>query len=159
MSSRSYNGRQVVDLYTMERVTFQVPAGYELRHDGRFAGLKKKVWNFLIRKGILVQSFRDHEEVKRVHLDGHDLFNRICEHYYNLLDACRNPSQVLIGPNTMSELMNLPQLRDYSGSPFEFTAHGERSDMIRGGPVRRAFDLPVRVVPQMEGIVILDSIR
>lgn len=151
--------RQMVDLYDFKEVTFKVPSGYELRVTGRFGGIATKMWRFLIRKGLLVQSFRDDVKVTRVHLDGGDLFDKIYRHYYSLLAACRDPERVLIGPNTMAELMNLPQLRDYAGGPFQFTAHGERIDEVRGGRIRRAFNLPVQVVPQMEGVVIVDSVR
>lgn len=159
MRSENTNGKQVIDLYGFKQKVTRFPSGYELRVKGRFAKLATKLWRYLIDKGVLVQSFGEQEKVTRIHLDGHDLFNKICEHYYNLLEACRDPEQVLIGSNTMRELMNLPQLRDYAGSPFEFTAYGERTDIIRGGPVKRAFNLPVRVVPQMEGVVILDRVR
>jgi hypothetical protein len=153
------NERQVIDLYDFNKITHKLPSGYELRVEGRFAGLAAKLWRFLIKKGLLVQSYRDVEKVTRVQLDGCDLFDKICKHYYSLLSACRDPQMVLIGPNTMAELMHLPQLREYSGGPFSFSAQGERIDMVRGGRVKRAFNLPVRVVSQMEGVVIVDRER
>jgi hypothetical protein len=162
MRSENVNGRQVIDLYGFETKTIRFPSGYELRVKGRFAKVASKLWKYLITKGILVQSFGETEKITRIHIDGRDLFDKIYEHYFNLLEASRDPEEVLIGPNTLRQIMNTPALQDYQGGPFRLNAIGERCHAgARPGdmPRKEMFNLPVRVVPQMEGILVLDRVR
>lgn len=147
------NGRQVINLYRMERVPFRVQEGFDLQPRGRFAKLQQKLWDWCRKKGLIVHHYRDTEEVKRIVIDGCDLFDRIHEQYYSLMENMREPEMVLIGPQTLCEIANMPEMRDYNDGPFTMNAFGERRHTSGR---REMFNLPVRVVPHMEGCLILD---
>jgi hypothetical protein len=137
-----------VQLYRMQQSTRLIHGGYELYAHGRFAWLHRMLWRTLQRLGALKPSMNEYVDVLRLPLDNDSIFERIFESRRDLFARRRRPTEVLIGPNTLSELINCPELRDY-GSPFSFTAHA--------GYDRTIFDLPIRVVPQMEGVLVLDE--
>lgn len=137
-----------VVLYKMEERTLRVQEGYKLNAHGRFAWLHRLAWRTLKRWGAVKPAMRDHVEVLRLPIDNDSIFQRIAEARYDLMSRRRKPAEVLIGPNTLSELIGCPELRDY-GSPFCFTA--------TAGFDRTIFNLPIRVVPQMEGVIVLDE--
>jgi hypothetical protein len=114
------------------------------------AWLHRLLWRSLQRLGALVPAMNEYVSVLRFPMDNDTVFGRIFESRRDLFANHRRPSEVLIGPNTLSELMDCPELRDYP-SPIDFTA--------QCGFGKTIFSLPIRVVPQMEGVVVLDERR
>lgn len=137
-----------VVLYHTEERHFRVQEGYKLNAHGRFARLHRWVWRMLKRHGVVVSAMKDCVEVIRLPIDNDSIFQRICEARHDLFSRNRRPSEVLIGPNSLAELINCPEIRNY-GSPFSFDA--------RVGFGKTIFNLPIRVLPQMEGVLVLDE--
>lgn len=137
-----------VQIYRMQQSTRLIHEGYELYAHGRLAWLSRWLWRALQRLGALKPAMNEYADVLRLPLDNDSIFERIFKSRRDLFAHNRRPVEVLIGPGTLSELINCPELRDYS-SPFSFSA--------QAGFDRKIFDLPIRVVPQMEGVVVLDE--
>lgn len=151
-----------IDVYDYEERRISLPAGYELRVEGRFAKAAKKLWSYLIKKGMIVQSFRDDVRVQRVLVDNHKLSQAIFERYFNLIEASRDPEMVIVGRDTFRQMMNMRELHDHCGGPLSLGITGEinyGSGRPGERPIRRAFNLPLRVVNNMEGFVILERGR
>jgi hypothetical protein len=98
--------------------------------------------------GAIAPAMNEYVDVLRFPMDNGSVFERIFESRRDLFMRHRKPSEVLIGPNTLAELINCPELRDYA-APIGFTAPA--------GFDRTIFNLPIRVIPQMEGVVVLDE--
>lgn len=130
-----------------ERIT-RIHDGYELNAHGRFAWLHRFMWHKLKEWGAIGPAMRDHVEVLRLPVDNDSIFDRIFESYHDRFANYCQPTEVLIGPDTLSELISCPELRGYN-SPFSFNA--------QAGFGKTIFNLPIRVVPQMEGVVVLDD--
>jgi hypothetical protein len=139
-----------VQIYSMKEKTRLVHEGYSLRPHGRLAWLHRMLWRALEKLGALSPAMNQYVDVLRLPLDNDSIFERIFESRHDLFARHRRPAEVLIGPNTLAELINCPEVRDYP-SPFIFTA--------RAGFDRTIFDLPIRVLPQMEGVVVVDERR
>jgi hypothetical protein len=151
-----------IEVYDYHERRVSLPAGFELRVEGRFANLAKKLWSYLIKKGMIVQSFRDDVRVERVVVDNHKLADAIFDRYFNLLDASRDPEMVIVGRDTFRQMMNIRELQDHCGGPLSLGVTGEiKYATGRPGdpPIKRAFNLPVRVVNNMEGFVVLERGR
>lgn len=155
--------RQVIELYTMKRKITKIPNGHKLNAHGRLARVHRFLWRTLERMGALAQAYDDHEKVIRIPFDADSAFEKIEEGYGNLMEFDRQPFEVLIGPRTLSELMHCRELRDYN-YPFTMEAQTERWEQPHRSypgdptsrPVRKIFNVPIRVVPQMEGVLVLD---
>lgn len=155
------NPVQELAVYRGKKTLLQIPHGYELRVKGRFAKLATKLWEYLITKGVLVQSYIPEEKIERVRIDGRDLFDKIDKQYRALLQDCSEPEMVIVGRDTFRQMMSMRELSEYMGGPLSFIAQGARNEIVnRHGETRRTlFNLPVRVVSNMEGLVILDRAR
>lgn len=141
-------GRERVTLYRMgERISLR-PVGFDLRPHGWLAWLHRALWWALHRLGALSQKFEEKVDILRLPVSNDDVLCAIMEAREGLFQVNRRPSEVLIGPHTLAELINCPELRDWN-SPFRIDA--------TAGFERTLFNLPIRVVPQMEGVVVLDS--
>jgi hypothetical protein len=137
-----------VQIYrTVEKTRF-LHEGWELNPRGRLAWLQRLFWRALGKMGALSPAMNEYVEVLRFPMDNDSVFRCIFESQSDLFMRHRRPSEVLIGPNTLSELIACPELRDYP-SPISFNAHC--------GFGKTIFNLPIRVVPQMEGVVVLDE--
>jgi hypothetical protein len=153
---------QTVEIYDFKEKNIRVPRGFELHIEGRFAKLAKKLWNYLIKKGLLVQSYMDDTRVERVRIDGRDLFDNIMKQWEGSLYRDHDPELVIVGRDTFRKMMSIRELHDYCGGPLSFNAIGERCHSTgRSGdrPTKTMFNLPVRVVTNMEGIVVVDRAR
>jgi hypothetical protein len=137
-----------VQIYRMKEKSRLVHEGWKLRAHGRLAWLHRLLWRTLGKLDALAPAMNEYVDVLRLPLDNEGVFERIFKSRQDLFMRRRRPTEVLIGPSTLAELINCPELRDYS-SPFAFSA--------RAGFDRTIFDLPIRVIPQMEGVIVLDE--
>lgn len=135
-----------VRIYRMQERLSYVENGYELKPHGRLAWLHRFLWWALLKLDALNTSMTERVDVLRLPIDNGEVFHRILEARHGLFDVRRQPRRVLIGPETLSELIGCPEVRDWMGA-FEFNAPACRDGKI--------FDLPIEVVPQMEGVVVL----
>lgn len=166
-SEKMPGGKQVIEVYDFVEKSFRIPRGFELRVEGRFAKLATKLWDYLIKKGFLVQSYETGTKVERVLIDERDLFENIMQQFDGSLYRDNNPEMVIVGRDTFRKMMNIRELQDYCGGPLSLNAVGERFDYPAGcdprdptvRPRKTMFDLPVRVVTNMEGMVIVDKGR
>jgi hypothetical protein len=140
--------RNHVVLYRTDERTFRIHEGYELNAHGRLAWLHRWLWRMLNRMGAVAPAMKECVEIIRLPVDNDSIFQRIFEARHDLFNRNRRPAEVLIGPNTLSELISCPEIRDY-GSPFSLDA--------RAGFGKTIFNLPIRVIPQMEGVIVLDE--
>jgi hypothetical protein len=166
-SEKTPGGKQVIEVYDFKEKHVRIPRGFELRVEGRFAKVANKLWNYLIKKGVIVQSYMTDTKVERVLIDERDLFENIMQQYEGSLYRDHNPEMVVVGRDTFRKMMNIRELQDYCGGPLSLTAVGERCSYPMGAdhrdptvrPTKTMFNLPVRVVTNMEGMVIVDKAR
>lgn len=144
--------KQHITIYGQDRKSFLRQEGYTLRPSGRFAALQQKVWNWAISKGLLQPNMVEEEKCVRIAIDGADLFDRIYHQYTDVFYRIGQPKAVYMGPDTFDEIRSRRDLQDYNGGAFTVTAIGEQR--LRNGG-RRLFDLPVTVLPYMEGCLIV----
>lgn len=162
------DGKQMIEIYDYNEKHFRIPQGWELRVEGRFSKLATKFWNYCRKKGWIVQSFTTTSKVERVLIDGHDLMDRLMKHWEGALFRNGDPEMVVVGRDTFRKMMGMQELQDYCGGPLNFNAMGERyhcdgdprdfRDPTRR-PTRTLFNLPVRVVTNMEGFVVVERGR
>jgi hypothetical protein len=137
-----------VVLYRAKEKARLVHEGYELYAHGRLAWLHRFLWRALDGVGALKPAMNEYVDYLRLPIDNDSIFQRILEARQDLFHRYRRPTEVLIGPSTLSELIGCPELRDYH-SAFSFDA--------RAGFGKTIFNLPIRVIPQMEGVIVLDE--
>jgi hypothetical protein len=140
--------KNYVQMFKMDARTLSIPNGMELAAHGRLAWLHRLLWRALVKMRALSQSMDERVEVLRLPVDNDSIFERIFEAYEGHFSNHSRPTKVLIGPRTLSELISCPQVRDWN-SPFQFTA--------KAGFNRTIYGLPIIVVPQMEGVIVLDE--
>lgn len=135
-----------VQYFRMAERTSLVPNGWKLNAHGRLAWLHRLLWRWLEKMGAVAQSYD--EVVKTVRLPcSDDVFRAILEQRSGLFEVSRKPKEILIGPHTLDELYSCPEMRDMM-MKATMTA--------RAGYGREFYNLPIRVVPQMEGVIVLD---
>jgi hypothetical protein len=137
--------REPVTLYKMDTLTTLQPGGWEFCPHGRFAWLQRLFWKALLRMRAVESVTKEEGQVIRLPLSGDGIVERIFEAYEGLFKVHRQPEEVLIGPDTLSELLNAPEVRGFD-SPFQFSG--------AMGFGRTMFNLPVSVIPQMEGVIV-----
>lgn len=130
-------------LYQLDSVTSFVDNGWELFPHGRFAWLHRLLWWWLQHMGAVTTHYKEEIKLIRFPCDENGVLAKIMESNIGLLKRFHEPKEILIGPNTLSELLNLPELRDWN-SPFCMEASGGRS--FNG--------LRITVLPQMEGVLV-----
>lgn len=136
--------RTEIELYGFEEKRIRIRDGWIIRPRGRFAKLQKWLWDKLVRADAIVPNYADSYKVRRVLLDGDGIVERIFQAKCEVEFANRRPTEILIGPATLRELVNDPAIRDTD----MFTFHGTI------GHGRGLYSLPVKVLPWMEGIAI-----
>ena len=140
--------RNFVQTFKLDARSTFIPNGWGLRAHGRLAWLHRALWRILTKLGALSQSMEERVEVLRLPVDNDNIFQRILEAHEGAFANYARPTKVLIGPATMADLLNCPELRNWN-SPFSFDA--------KAGFNRTIFNLPIYVVPQMEGVIVLDD--
>jgi hypothetical protein len=159
------NPVQTIEIYDFKEKHIRVPSGWELRVRGRFAKLATKLWDYCRKKGWIVQSYDQTIKVQRVRIDGRDLMDRLMTHWEGTLFRNGDPEMVIVGRDTFRKMMGMQEMQDYCGGPLNFNAMGERYH--RSGdprdptarPTRTLFNLPVRVVTNMEGFAVVERGR
>lgn len=139
--------REPVTMYKMDQVTNMVRDGYHFQPHGRLAWLQRLLWRVLVKMRAVGPHFTETVQIVRLPCDADGVLAKIMEARHGLFAAHRKPSEVLIGPETLAELLGTPELRDWN-SPLTIN-----SQAMFGGE-RRMFDLPVHIVPQMEGVIV-----
>lgn len=144
---------QVIDIYKSKLTPIRIPEGFVLSPKGRFAKLQQRVWNWAVAKGLIVNHFITGEKVTRVAVRKSDLFDRLMDQYETIMLSMRDPEVVLMGPDTFRKMMRLSYEIPHD-TPFGLTATG----YVKRYRDQKAeiFNLPVRVIPHMEGCLILD---
>lgn len=142
--------RERIALYKMDTRTISVRDGWEFVPHGRMAWLQRLLWRSLVKMRAVGVHMADEVQTIRLPCDADTVLGRIMEARQGLFRAYREPSEVLVGPETLAELLNAPELRDLR-SPF--TIDSQATIGTRDGG-RRIFDLPVHVVPTMEGVLV-----
>jgi hypothetical protein len=151
---------QTIEIYDFKEKHVRIPRGWELHVEGRLAKLATKLWDYCRKKGVIVQSYTTDTRVERVRVDSRDLMDNIMRQYEGSLFRDHDPEMVIIGRDTFRKMMGIHELHDYCGGPLSFTAtaerlHGDpRDPTVR--PIKTMFNLPVRVISNMEGMVIVD---
>lgn len=148
-----------IEVYKMSQTTLQIPSGQELNAHGRLAWLQRMLWHWLEKMGALNQAYRESVEVIRLPLTADEILDRIVEQYEGLFEVDRIPKEVLIGSSTLADLLSCDQLRHFP-ERFGFDADVEYTLDKRRDPTaprrRRIYNLPITVVPQMDGVLVLD---
>jgi hypothetical protein len=165
-SGKTPDGKQVIEVYDFKEKHIRIPRGWELRVQGRFAKLATKLWDLCRKKGWIVQSYMNDTRMERILIDSRDLMDNIMQQYEGSLFRDHDPEMVIIGRDTFRKMMNIRELSDYCGGPLSLTATAERWNQRSDPrqypgerPVKTMFNIPVRVVSNMEGMVIVDRGR
>lgn len=142
--------REPVTLYKMDELRTLVRDGWKFRPHGRLAWFQRVLWRLLVKMRAVGPHMKEEFQVIRLPCDADGVLAKIMEARVGLFRVHREPSEVLIGPETLSELLNAPELRDWT-SPFTIDAKAAYGGSNGG---RRVFNLPVHVVPTMEGVIV-----
>lgn len=118
---------------------------------GRLAFLAKAAWWLLHKLHALQNTMSDKVSYKRVQLNKADVFDKILEMRFRLLEEGLRPSRIYIGAETLDELYASKQFRElsYAVQPMSFN--------VRAGHNRTLFNLPITIVPYMIGVIVLDE--
>jgi hypothetical protein len=143
-------GREVIALYKTDMRTISVRDGWEFVPHGRLAWLQRFLWRRLVKMRAVGVHMRDEVQTVRLPCDADTILGKIMEAREGLFRAYREPSEVLIGPDTLAELLNAPELRGWN-SPFTIDSQAAIGDRSGG---RRMFNLPIHVEPTMEGVLV-----
>ena len=131
-------------IYTLAEKPVYTPSGWDIAPKGRFGFIAKALWSILHRFGWLSQQKEVSYKVLRLP-PPESLFDSIWSQINGMYSIDRKPSEILIGPDTLCELVSCPELRGY-GYQIEAAGRG----YYNGSP----FDIPIRVLPQMEGVIV-----
>jgi hypothetical protein len=142
--------RERIALYKMDTRTIRIPDGWEFRPHGRLAWLQRLFWRWLVKMNAVGVHMTNEVQTIRLPCDADTVLGKIIEARQGLFRAYREPREVLIGPETLAELLNTPELRDWY-SPFTIDSQAAIGD---GSGRQRMFNLPVHVVPTMEGVLV-----
>lgn len=127
----------------------RLPHFYQLRAHGRLGWLHRALWRALHKLDAL-----EHPEVEETHyvavvIDADRVMERIWQANVEAFSALgRRPTQVLIGPDDIAELMQDDTFKRLSMAP---------PTRIIGkiGFDREVFGLPITIVPHMQGVLVL----
>ena len=120
--------------------------GYVFNEGHRWKWLKRILWVALTKMGALSPHMDMKAHLVRMPAPS-DLFEAIWKTQDGLYATYRKPKEILIGPETLSNLLGDPRIRDCL-QPIEAKGQG----YFNG----EAFGLPIRVIPQMEGVVVVE---
>ena len=137
--------RNVIQLYEPRERSFYQPSGHKLHAHGRLGWLHRLLWRALLRMGAIKVNTEETIKVYRVLIDEEALFDRVRANLDAILRRGETPKEILLGPDTFSEMMNSPELRGYN-APFSFD--------MRYGYNKSLYGLPVHVLPWMEGVLV-----
>lgn len=143
-------GREPITLYKMDTLTTRIPDGWAFSPHGRLAWFQRLLWRWLVKMRAVGVHMTDKVEFIRLPCDADTVLGKIMESREGLFKAYREPSEVLIGPETLAELIRAPELGGWN-SPFTIDSRAAISDRDGG---RRMFNLPAHVVPTMEGVIV-----
>jgi hypothetical protein len=105
----------------------------------------------------------DDTRIERIRIDERNLMERLMQHYEGALFRNYDPEMVIIGRDTFRQMMGMQEMQDYCGGPLSFNAMGERYHRDPrdpdARPTRTLFNLPVRVVTNMEGFAVVERAR
>lgn len=139
-------------------VTRPVPmqSAYRFRPTGRLQSLQRWLWS-KVKDHFFVPAVENLVSYQRIDFDSRDAMDKIFRASAELRRAGRDASQVLIGSSTFAELM---ARRDWheamlGGPGMDFNGELAYGWDDRGRPRQSVFGLKVRVVPHMEGILVL----
>src|SRR5688572_19522437 len=111
--------REPITLYKMDYLPGIKDAGWQLAPHGRLAWLHRLLWWALVKLRAIAPAFEETVDVIRLPLNGDGIVERIFEAREGLFEVHRKPTEILIGPETLAELINAPELRGWN-SPFSF---------------------------------------
>jgi hypothetical protein len=115
---------------------------YQPKPDGKWPWAQKILFALLTRLGCRKDLANETVKVERVIIDRDDLMDRILTCHDNMIDHFdMEPDVLLIGPETLEELMNQPRIDQILCFDLEY-----RSGM-------KVMDLVVVVIPWMKGIL------
>lgn len=137
---------QEIALYDREESILRIPNGYVLHPRGRFAKLQRWLWDKARRSGLLVQSFDDKVEYRRIAIEPHRILtDKVMAAIDTVYRFGHTPSEILMGPETLRELINEPLLRNTDAFSVRLgDAHTNRE----------LFGLTLHVLPWMEGMLV-----
>lgn len=137
---------EVQFLHTHEKLSWvTVEDAWSLRKDFRWKWLARLA-EWLIRK-IGVNAREPKVEVQRILIDPPRIMEKIFKQRSALFDMGQEPKRLLIGAEDFSELMRLPEVRDY------LTIDAEYHKRTHGG--HRICDLRIEVIPWMRGCLVM----
>jgi hypothetical protein len=118
---------------------------------GRLQFLQRWAWKLLLKTGGISNFIGERVEYRRINFDGKSALDKIMSARSATFEMHRDPAHLLIGAETFAEIMGDPAMRDMAMCASGPSFKGEM------GFGRRIFDLPVTVVPWMQGLVLLDE--
>ena len=127
---------------------------WQFKAKGRWRWFQEQVWRFLFKTGALTNVIDERLSYQEIYVDGDSLVHKVFQAKSRLLDIGRKPSVLLIGAKDWGELArseDAARLMMQQGQGF--SAEG------RTGWNQELFNLSIRVVPWMEGFLILDDER
>jgi hypothetical protein len=136
--------RDEIEFVEYAPFTFTVPSATKFEYKPRagWAWLQRLCFSFLRWRGCF--SVEDRTDFKRHIINPGDLLERILRQDSSLLEFYhRRGERLLIGAETMAELMQQPRINQY----MDFSAEYRHDRMICG--------LKITVVPHMRGLLVL----
>lgn len=119
-------------------------AAYEFKPSGRFAFFQKWLWKLLWKMDTIKPHWEDKVKVERIVISRKDLGERLWEAYHKCFPRGEKPSKIFMGPEEFQTLLAQPY--DYQ-CRFGF--------YVETGWNGRMFNLPVEVIPHMNGVLII----
>lgn len=138
-------GNNIISFYVYKEkpISVRFDCYYTFKPTGRFQWLQKIMFNFLRKKKALDFAVQDKIEVERVIINTKDFARNLWEQYLSAKSYMK-PSMVYMGPDQFNELA----YQDYNTrSKFSFE--------IKANYQKTVFNLPIVVIPHMEGVLIV----
>jgi len=119
---------------------------YEFNPTGKWIGLQKWLWKLLGKMGALKQFWDNEQTTTRIEFNGDDFGKYLMQSYSNCFPNTE-PKHVYIGPREFDGLMYDREVAQKIGMAFSF--------QTKMGYNHKMFNLPVTVVPHMNGVLII----
>jgi hypothetical protein len=133
-------------MYYRNQTTFTIETpAYDFEPKGKLKWLQRFMWNMLFKMEAIQQHYDTKTEVKKVLIDRGSVADNLLKSYRSWFNYGKKPTRVYMGHEQFEELSYNHLEHHLVG--FNFTVPMSYN--------RTVFDLPIEVLPNMNGVLIV----